>query len=55
MSENYERIIDYIKSTNDDKNRVQSGNYFYAGLIFGLLAMMTLWIIWGVARWAMGI
>lgn len=52
---NTERIIDYIRQVNDDKLRLATANTFYAGLIFGILAIGTLWLIWNIAKWGMGL
>lgn len=52
---NTERIIDYIRQVNDDKLRLANANTFYAGLIFGMLGIMTLWLMWNIAQWSMGL
>lgn len=53
--ENNERLNDYIKSITETNNRLTATNAFYAGLIFGILGLATLWIIWGIAKWGMGL
>lgn len=55
MENNIERLNDYLKEVTETNSRLTTANAFYAGLIFGLLAMMTLWIIWGIAKWSMGL
>lgn len=52
---NIERLNDYLKEVTETNTRLTTTNAFYAGLIFGLLGCATLWIIWGIARWAMAI